>query len=471
MGTINRLLLSFLLNAAWQIVAITLVASLCDRLLRNAAARCRHWLWVMTLALSLLLPLSSLMSFQEVYSSGLSAGNVAQAGSVTADTAASPESSAAWLVRFFNHRPAPFTPPQTLAFIIIGCYLFSLLSHAGRFHRAWQRTNEIRCSAHAREFTNPLTLAAARCREAFGLRHAVILCSPAVTGPVTAGLRHPVIILPESLFDTESAETLTSAIGHEMVHIRRRDFALNLIYEVLYLPIAFHPAAALVKRQVSRTRELACDEAVAGRLVSATVYARSLVRLADSISNAGRPAYTVGVFDADILEERIMKLTDGKPRIGTRAGIILLAGASLVLTATGIAASSLSLKIAQDQQASAGSDFMVGDWDLIAINDQNPDEALSKFPFTITLKAEGGKLTGKVIFPVVTASDDGPKVTGHSERALTDPKFDGRTFTFKVDNGQEFLIGELKLTDGKFEGRWKASKSEESGTLKMSRKK
>src|SRR5262245_52523664 len=57
MRAIGQLLLTFLLNACWQILFITLTAALCAWLLRGTAARYRHLLWVIALASSLGLPL------------------------------------------------------------------------------------------------------------------------------------------------------------------------------------------------------------------------------------------------------------------------------------------------------------------------------------------------------------------------------------------------------------------------------
>ena len=112
-------------------------------------------------------------------------------------------------------------------------------------------------------------------------------------------------------------------LGHEMAHIARRDFALNLVYEFLCLPISFHPLANLVKRQIARTRELACDDMVTERLLEPEAYARSLVRVAGALVLPAGQALTLGVFDADILEERIMKLTQNTRRLGARAARLL----------------------------------------------------------------------------------------------------------------------------------------------------
>jgi beta-lactamase regulating signal transducer with metallopeptidase domain len=60
------------------------------------------------------------------------------------------------------------------------------------------------------------------------------------------GLAQPVIILPDALLREGNTELLTSAIGHEFIHVTRNDYVLNFIYELLYLPLSFHPAAALL---------------------------------------------------------------------------------------------------------------------------------------------------------------------------------------------------------------------------------
>ena len=57
MKTISQLLLTFLLNAGWQVALITTAAALCAWLLRGTAARYRHLLWVTALVCSFGLPL------------------------------------------------------------------------------------------------------------------------------------------------------------------------------------------------------------------------------------------------------------------------------------------------------------------------------------------------------------------------------------------------------------------------------
>src|SRR5437763_16853679 len=132
-----------------------------------------------------------------------------------------------------------------------------------------------------------------------GLTGVELLFSPRISGPVTAGNS---VILPESLLAESSADVLTTAIGHEMAHIARHDFACKLLYELLRLPVRFHPAAWLIHRNIERTREMACDELVTRRLMDAGAYARAMMSIAAGMTALPLPGYTLGVFDGGILE-------------------------------------------------------------------------------------------------------------------------------------------------------------------------
>lgn len=182
-----------------------------------------------------------------------------------------------------------------------------------------------------------------------GVGRSLLLCSQAVSGPLTVGAWRPAVILPERLLAEASAEILTAALGHELAHIGRRDFACNLVYELLYLPLSFHPAAVLVKRGINRTRELACDELVSERLMDAHTYARSLVSLARSLSSPTPVTYALGINDPDILEERVMRLVNRSARCGVRSGKTLALVIVTVLCAVSVVAGSLSLRVSGSQ--------------------------------------------------------------------------------------------------------------------------
>lgn len=220
--------------------------------------------------------------------------------------------------------------------------------------RAWRRTKTIVQSAYECEFPGPVKTIIEKCRRAIRVGRVRILCSASVPVPITVGIFSPLIILPERLLHDPDEEVLTSAIGHELVHVARRDYLANLVFEIIYLPLSFHPAAALLRRRIKQTRELCCDESITARLLRAETYARSLVRLIGAAPLGRRLAVdtTIGLSEADILEVRIMSLLKGS-KLTTRRRRLLLITASLLLVAPCLAATSFALTFDIDRQEPA----------------------------------------------------------------------------------------------------------------------
>src|ERR1700694_1338898 len=78
MKVVAQLLLTFLLNASWQIVLVVAFAAVCDWLLRGTLARYRHGLWIAALFLSLTVPLLSSASLMTPFLTAKSASQPAQ---------------------------------------------------------------------------------------------------------------------------------------------------------------------------------------------------------------------------------------------------------------------------------------------------------------------------------------------------------------------------------------------------------
>ncbi|HLL74600.1 MAG TPA: M56 family metallopeptidase [Pyrinomonadaceae bacterium] len=342
----------FLLNAAWQTAAVAIAAALASRLLARAPARQRQLLWVAALAACVALPFSSLFARVDAAArptiSATADAPWAQMnpGGTPAATVSTDDDRGPAVERLIRRRSQPVSGALTVSRSLAAAFALLVLCRLAWLVRAWCCATRLRRTARARELTAPMRSALERCRAALGLRRPVeIVCSPLITAPVTLGARRPVIILPDSFYEGRSEETLASVIGHELAHVARRDYALNLACELLLLPVCFHPLAHVIKRRIERARELACDEMVAGRVLPADAYARALVLVAGSLApRAGSPA-ALGVFDADILEERIMRLTRKTPRATARGARLLAASAGVLLCLSCLALSTFSFEL------------------------------------------------------------------------------------------------------------------------------
>jgi beta-lactamase regulating signal transducer with metallopeptidase domain len=336
----SPLVLTFLLNAVWQVALIAGLAALGSWLLRNSVARYRHWLWSSALCLAFFVPAftASQTLLDNIYQSNAPLITNEAIPPLVAST--EPFTSTTTL-------PSTFRLNQTLVLALLAVYFGFLLFRIFKLIQAWRTTRTIRRLAVELEPDDRIAKIISRCELELGTRSRKVKMfrSETLPLPVTVGLFHPAIILPEPLLREGNLELLTSAIGHEFIHVARQDYLLNFIYELLFVPIAFHPAAALLRRRVKQTRELCCDELVAERILNAEVYARSLVRLASSAPPLRRLSVTttVGIADADILEARIMSLLR-KPELNTRWKNLLLIVVSLLLLVPCVAAATYAMR-------------------------------------------------------------------------------------------------------------------------------
>ena len=101
---------------------------------------------------------------------------------------------------------------------------------------------------------------------------------------------------------------------------------------------------------------------------------------------------------------------------------------------------------------------MVGTWRLAPV--QEGETATGPGSIKLDLRLDQGKLGGTAILPMQG---------GEKRWPIVDATFDGRTFSFKVDNGESLLAGKMERVDGKFEGRWVSEDGEEGGRLAMTR--
>ena len=163
--------------------------------------------------------------------------------------------------------------------------------------------------------------------------------------PYTIGARRPLIVLPDAYCSTVDDAKLLSVIGHEMAHVARRDFLTNLFCELLSLPISFHPLTYLIKREIDRTRELACDELVTRRVLAPKVYARSLLWAADITRQYSSQAFMLSIFDGRILEERITRLMKSNTRNGARFARALTFAAMAVLCLSALSLSMFGFEL------------------------------------------------------------------------------------------------------------------------------
>lgn len=94
-----------------------------------------------------------------------------------------------------------------------------------------------------------------------GVRHPVQLgVSPHIDGPVLVGWWRPKILLPPGPHDRLSDVEAEAVLAHELAHVRRGDYAVNLIQSLAEALLFFHPAMWWLGDRMRDEREYSSDD-------------------------------------------------------------------------------------------------------------------------------------------------------------------------------------------------------------------
>ncbi|TAE55017.1 MAG: T9SS C-terminal target domain-containing protein [Bacteroidetes bacterium] len=119
-----------------------------------------------------------------------------------------------------------------------------------------------------------------RWQQRLGIRRRVQLrLSSRIGSPMTLGHLRPVILIPLSLASGLSPEQWEAILLHELAHIRRADYLVNLIHSLVEILFFYHPLCWYLSRQIHREREACCDDLAVESCGDALRYAESLIRL------------------------------------------------------------------------------------------------------------------------------------------------------------------------------------------------
>jgi TonB family protein len=345
----ESLLLTVLANALWQVPLLFAAGWLAARALRPLGPVAEHRVWVAVLLLQASLPVASVIPWETLRNLLNLSGDSLNNGSPHVSVVMGPGSA------FGNpHMPAWFLTLIALAYAGITAYF------AAQY--AWRllKVRHLRRTAIPTHLSGDADTYWSECEQRFAMPNAALATSTGVSGPATIGITRKLVLLPAALCANLPAPELHTAIAHEFAHMRRHDFLKNLLYELLSLPVRFHPFLSLTRKRLTESREMVCDQLAAG-LAEPHQYARSLLRMAallvDGVPTSLTPhpgsprtgprpwggSATIGILDSTSFERRVMRLTHApiQPsplrRVATiAAGILLGAGITATTVALGV---------------------------------------------------------------------------------------------------------------------------------------
>lgn len=369
MTSISEFVLNFLLNSAWQVVAICALAALGTYLLKNCSAHYRYIVWTVSLALCFVAPVITSTKFEIPVAAQSSSHEVI-------DDAGNDDAVRNHTRRRQNSQVVVNATQGNMRIVSVA-YLVFLSLAALRFVRLWISKERLRRSVSFDGLSPSAIAAMKRCMKLFGIERVELARSHSARVPYTLGVRPPLIVLPDSFYRDVDEETLLSVIAHEMAHVRRRDFLAKLACELVSLPLAFHPLTFLIKRQIERERELACDELVTRHVLSAETYARSLLRAADLAVLPAPAAVMLSVFDGRMLEERIQQLRNKRTAFASWAGRLITTGVLATLCLASLFGSAFGFSL-RSPLLNAPTTPTVFHEPVVAIKNQDPVPATKR---------------------------------------------------------------------------------------------
>lgn len=101
--------------------------------------------------------------------------------------------------------------------------------------------------------------------EQLGLPRGIqLLQSKWVNSPVTIGMFRPIVLMPIGLINGLQTDQVACILAHELAHIRRHDFLVNILQSIVETILFFNPMVWWLSRLIREERELCCDDIAAG---------------------------------------------------------------------------------------------------------------------------------------------------------------------------------------------------------------
>jgi len=113
--------------------------------------------------------------------------------------------------------------------------------------------------------------------------HSTIRYVRGIEQPITFGLFRPIVMLPETL-RVQPREIQEAVLGHELLHVKRRDWAWLIVEELAVCLFWFHPASWWLTSQIHHAREEVVDELAIQLTGRRKAYVEALLAFSDATS-------------------------------------------------------------------------------------------------------------------------------------------------------------------------------------------
>ena len=135
-----------------------------------------------------------------------------------------------------------------------------------------------------------------------------LFVSEKISGPITIGFFKPIILIPLATINHLSKEQMEAVLLHEIAHIKRHDYCINLFMTLIETILFFNPFIYFIRKKIQKEREHCCDDWVLAYHYAPAEYAEALLQLA-YLSNVKSSALSMNaVKNEGLLLSRVKRL-------------------------------------------------------------------------------------------------------------------------------------------------------------------
>jgi beta-lactamase regulating signal transducer with metallopeptidase domain len=296
-----------LVHFLWQGAFLGLATAVALRGCRRRSSQFRYAIACLGLASMAAAPALTSVRLWQASAVDLSRPHPAASGAISASAAdpATPEESRS--SHASTRSRATGRGGAWLSLVVLG-WLAGVLFLLARFAGGWWRVGRLRTVGVIGSTAGWQAVAerlAARLRVG---RRFVVTESTIVGAPTVIGWLRPVILLPVGAMVNLTPGQVEAILAHELAHIRRHDYAVNVLQTLVEVVLFYHPAVWWVSARVRAAREHCCDDAAVTLCNEPESYAEALAELASW--RAQRIVAVVRATDGSLLA-RIRRVLDG----------------------------------------------------------------------------------------------------------------------------------------------------------------
>ncbi|MEZ5040432.1 MAG: ankyrin repeat domain-containing protein [Saprospiraceae bacterium] len=284
-----------LIHALWQGALLAIVLAILLVVTHRYSSRTRYFIAIISL---FLFALSTIVSFSLLYNP-----NIVEANNMSIDhpemgplsvsveedatentkvpelsTAAKPKHSTA----LFQQTQAYFSQHLPL---IVTLWMLGVVALLLRFLGSLAYIQRLRSYRTESLSNNWLKKGEALSRQLKINKKIAFMASHRVLTPLAIGIFRPVILLPSSLLTGLTEQQVETILLHELAHIKRNDYLINVLQTLVDILFFYHPAIWWISATIRNERENCCDDTVISITGETGNYARTLILLKEQEIN------------------------------------------------------------------------------------------------------------------------------------------------------------------------------------------